>query len=114
MFIVQLIFKVSFAANVPLPVVKLAIWVIVTPDDALNKAEAKTDAKPAPVTVKVFSNSVLLVPAECVLVGAITRESPFVTISPVRLVSPAAGVITDSVEAIKLAPTVPAALLVKH
>ena len=96
---VQVIFKVSFVAKSPEPVLKLAMCGIVPAAPALNKAEAKTEVK-APLAVKVCSIVVLLVPAEWVFVTASARANPLVAISPVKVVLPTAGVIDDSVDAI--------------
>jgi hypothetical protein len=97
-FNVQVIFKVSFAASVPDPELKLAICGIVPTDAALNKAEARTDVN-APEAVNVCSIVVLFVPALWVFVVASICANPFVLID-------------DSVDAIKLAPRVPAATFV--
>lgn len=110
-FNVQVIFKVSALASVPEPVEKLAICGIVPEEDALNKAEAFTSVN-APEAVNVCSIVLLLVPALWVLVVASARCNPFVAISPDKVVFAAAGVIVDSVDAIKPAPLVPAALFV--
>ena len=57
-----MILSVSFVANVPEPVLKLAIWGIVPTDAALNNAEARTEVN-APDAVNVCSIVVLFVPA---------------------------------------------------
>jgi hypothetical protein len=98
-FNVQVIFKVSFVANVPLPVLKFAICGIVPTDAALNVADAKTEVN-APAAVNVCSIVVLFVPALWVFVVASALANPFVEISPVSVVFAAAGVIDDSVDAI--------------
>lgn len=108
---VHVIFKVSLVANVPEPVEKFAICGIVPTDEALNVADANTDVN-APDAVNVCSIVVLLVPALWVFVVASARCKPFVDISPVRVVFAAAGVIEDSVDAIKPAPLVPADVFV--
>ena len=95
---VQVIFNVSFVANVPLPVVKLAICPIVTPELALNVADALTSVNEPPA-VNVCSTVEVLVPALCEAVVASALCNPLVDISPVRVVSVAAGVIVDSVDA---------------
>jgi hypothetical protein len=96
---VHVILRVSFVANVPLPVEKLAICGIVPTDAALNVADANTDVN-APDAVNVCSIVVLFVPALWVFVVASARASPLVEISPVSVVFAAAGVIDDSVDAI--------------
>ncbi len=101
----------SFVASVPLPVAKLAMCGIVPAEEALNKAEAKTEVN-APLAVKVCSINVVFDAAVCVLVVASALESPLVAISPVNVVSPTAGVMVDSVDATQPAPRVPAAVFV--
>ena len=103
--------SVSLATNVPEPVEKFAMWGIVPDDEALNKAEAKTEVN-EPVAVNVCSINVEFEAAVCVLVTASALDKPLVTISPVNVVFPTAGVITDSVDAIKPAPLVPAEVFV--
>jgi hypothetical protein len=84
---------------------------MVPAEEALNNADARTDVN-EPVAVNVCSISVLFDAAVWVLVPASALESPLVAISPVKVVLPTAGVIVDSVDAIKPAPLVPADVLV--
>ena len=106
-----MIFRVSLVANAPLPELKLAMCGIVPELEALNKAEAKTDVN-EPDAVNVCSMTVVFAPAVWVFVVASALAKPLVVISPVKVVFPTAGVIDDSVEAIKPAPLVPADVLV--
>lgn len=93
-----MILRVSLVANVPLPVEKFAICPIVTPDVALNMADAFTSVN-APDAVNVCSTVLLLVPALCDAVVASALCRPLVAISPPKVVSVAAGVSVLSVEA---------------
>ena len=76
---------------------------MVTPEEALKVALALTSVN-EPDAVKVCSISVLFVPVVCDFVVASALCKPFTAISPVREVSVAAGVIVDSVDAMKPAP----------
>lgn len=109
-----MIFSVSFAASVPLPVVKFAIWGIVPATGGpawLNIALALTSVN-EPLAVNVCSIVEEFEAAVWFLVVASALDKPLVVISPVKLVFPTAGVIVDSVDATKPAPLVPVEVFV--
>ena len=66
---------------------------------SLNSAEAKTDVKD-PDAVNVLVNVDWFVPLVCVIVVACALDNPLVDISPVKVVSVAAGLNDVSVNPI--------------